>query len=109
MTYLRVLLAGVAALFAAMLLPGLLSTLRGLASQKATALGGVLASMWQSPLSPQFWLLALVFFALFFAASRLQSQLWRALLFWVPAGMMLLSGVTRILVSAVLWWCCVRN
>jgi hypothetical protein len=34
--------------------------------------------------SPLFWILALLFFALFYAACRLRNNLLRVFLFWIP-------------------------
>jgi len=34
--------------------------------------------------SPLFWILAVSFFALFFTASRLRSNVLRVILFWTP-------------------------
>ena len=50
--------------------------------EKATGIAAVIGGL----LSPWFWLVAIIGFGLFFAASRLQSKLLRVLLFWLPAG-----------------------
>ncbi len=53
-------------------------------STKATGLAGLVGSVVGSPLSPVFWLVAIVAFALFFFASRLGNKVLRVVLFWVP-------------------------
>ena len=35
-------------------------------------------------MSPLFWMLAILFFALFYAASRLGNNVLRVFLFWIP-------------------------
>ncbi len=72
MAYVRGALSGVAAIFVALLGPGLLAALRDV-------------SILESLLSPLFWIVAVSFFTLFFAASRLSSKPLRILLFWTPA------------------------
>ena len=47
-------------------------------------LAAVAGALVESILSPLFWILALAFFALFFAASRLENKLLRIFLFWIP-------------------------
>src|SRR2546429_257856 len=81
MIYLRVALSGLAALFCALLGPGLLRTFR---EQKATGFGVVWGGLLESLLSPQVWILTILFFCLFFTASRLSSKALRVVLFWTP-------------------------
>lgn len=51
---------------------------------KATGLAAVAGIFAGSLLSPLFWIVALVAFALFFYASRLGNKALRVVLFWVP-------------------------
>jgi hypothetical protein len=82
-TTLRGVLSAVAAIFVA-LGPGLIFALRGINNSKATGLAAVAGGFLESLFSPLFWILAVSFFALFFAASRLSSKPLRILLFWTP-------------------------
>ena len=83
MTTLRGVLSAVAAIFVA-LLAGLVSALWPINNSKATGLAAVAGGFLESLFSPLFWILAVSFFALFFAASRLSSKPLRILLFWTP-------------------------
>jgi len=47
----------------------------------------------ESALSPLFWTLALLFFALLFAASRLGNKILRVILFWIPILTVSLLGM----------------
>jgi len=102
-TYLRGLLCGVASTFAAFLGPGLLNALREIGQQKATGLGAVAGGLLESLLSPQFWILALLFFCLFFAASRLNSKILRVLLFWTPTLVISTLGFAFVAFFAYFW------
>ena len=84
MEYFNGILSGAAAIFLAEFVPGPWSIFRGISGQKATGLAAIAAGVLESLFSPLFWLLAILFFAVFFRASRLQSNLLRALLFWIP-------------------------
>ena len=57
---------------------------KGISEQRATGLGGVAGGVMQNALSPLFWTLALLIFALLFAASRLGNKILRVILFWIP-------------------------
>lgn len=83
MIYLRAVLSGVSAIFVALLSPGL-PAFRLLSQQKATGLGAVYGALLESLLSAEFWILAILFFCLFFAASRLGNKALRVVLFWTP-------------------------
>ncbi len=80
MNYVKGILSGLAAIFLVGLGPGLWSMFRGIGEQKATGLGAFVGSFF----SPLFWPLALLFFVLLFAASRLGNKILRVILFWVP-------------------------
>src|SRR5580692_709925 len=87
MAYLRVALSGVAAIFVAELAPffAILLSVRGLSSMSGQgAVGFDPYSLWAGIFSPWCWLIAVVFFALFFTASRLGNKVLRVLLFWTP-------------------------
>ena len=84
MTCVRGVLSGVAAVCVALLGPGLLHAFRAIAQQKATGFGVVHGAVLKSLFSAQFWILAIMFFGLFFSASRLSSKVLRVALFWIP-------------------------
>src|SRR5579871_2502887 len=84
MTILRGTLSALSAVFVGLLGPGLFFALRGINNSKATGLAAVAGGLLESLFSPLFWILAVSFFALFFAASRLNSKPLRILLFWTP-------------------------
>jgi hypothetical protein len=84
MNYIKGVLSGLAAIFLAEFV-GPWSMFRGISEQKATGLGAVAGGLMWSAFSPLFWTLALLFFALFFAASRLGNKILRVFLFWIPA------------------------
>lgn len=102
-TYLKVVLSGVAALFVALLGPGLLRAFGAISQQKATGFGAVRAGLFETLLSPQFWLLAILFFCLFFAASRLSSKVLRVVLFWTPTIVLATLGFGFFALFALLW------
>src|SRR5438270_12214164 len=83
--YLRVLLSAVAALLLAILGPPLFFSLQH--PSKATGLALFRA------FSPLWAILAIVFFTLFFAASRLNSKSIRLLLFWTPVTVISTLGL----------------
>lgn len=103
MTYLRGLLCGVASISVASLGPGLLHALREIGQQKAIGLGAVAGGFLEDLLSPQFWILAVLFFCLFFAASRLTSKVLRVVLFWAPTLVLSTLGFVFIAFFAYLW------
>jgi hypothetical protein len=84
MNYVKGILSGLAAIFLAEFVPGPWSMFRGISEQKATGLGAVAGGLMESAVSPLFWTLAFLFFALFFAASRLGNKILRVFLFWIP-------------------------
>jgi hypothetical protein len=102
-TYLRAALAGVAAIFIASLGPGLLKAFWEIGQQKATGLGVIYGALLESPLSPQFWILAVLFFCLFFAAGRLSSKLLRVALFWAPTLLVSTVGFAFIALFTYVW------
>ena len=82
MNYLKGTISALAALFVTVFIPGPWSAFRGLSSEKATGLAAIAGTFF----SPWFWVVAIIVFALFFAASRLRSRFLRVLFFWLPAG-----------------------
>jgi len=83
MDYVKGILSGLAAVIVAEVIPGVwwVVTTR----TKATGLAAVAGAFVESLFSFQFWILAVLFFALFFAASRLGSKPLRVILFWIPS------------------------
>jgi hypothetical protein len=80
----RVVLCAIAALSSAELLLVIIQFARDLSSQRATGLTAVMGQFVESFFSPIFWLLAILFFFSFRAASRLNSKSLRILFFWTP-------------------------
>ena len=90
--YARGVLAGVTAIFAILLVPGLVRALWGTIHEKATGLALVSGGFFEAFLSPLFWVEVFCVFALFLATSRLGSKALRVLLFWAPALMIKTLG-----------------
>src|SRR6266566_3418567 len=84
MDYVKGILSGLAAIILAECVPGPWSAFRGISQEKATGLATIAGGLAESAFSPLFWILAALFFALFFAASRLSNKVLRAFLFWIP-------------------------
>ena len=84
MDYFKGILSAIAAIFLAEYVPGSWSVSKGISERKATGLGAIVGGLVESIFSPLFWVLAVLFFALFFAASRLGNKPLRILLFWIP-------------------------
>ena len=93
----------VAAIFVALLGPGLVSALWGINSSKAIGLAAVAGVFLESLFSPLFWILAVSFFALFFAASRLSSRPLRILLFWTPVTAISIVGLGIFSLFTFVW------
>ncbi len=89
MDYVKNILCGLAAIFLAEFVPGPWSMFRGISEQKATGMGAVVGGLF----SPLFWTLVLLFFALFFVASRLGNKILRVFLFWIPTLMVSALGM----------------
>lgn len=92
MPYLRGLLSAVAAIFIALLVPGL-PVFRGIAQEKATGVAAVAGGFVEAIFSPTVWILAIALAALFFMASGLQSKLLRVSLFWIPTIVVSVFGL----------------
>ena len=85
MGYVRALLSGIVALLLAILGPPLFLSIQH--GAKATGLAAFRV------FSPSVAIAAIVFFTLFFAASRLHSKWLRLLLFWTPATVVSMLGI----------------
>ena len=79
MDYVKGILSGLAATFIAEFV-FFWPLLRG---EKATGLPVIVGLFIESLLSPRFWIVAVLLFGLFFAASR-GSSILRVLFFWIP-------------------------
>ncbi|SPF37939.1 membrane hypothetical protein [Candidatus Sulfotelmatobacter kueseliae] len=83
MDYVKGILSGLVAVILAELVPGVWWVLT--TRTKATGLAAVAGASVESLFSFRFWILAILFFAVFFAASKLGSKPLRVALFWIPA------------------------
>src|SRR6266699_168733 len=77
MDYVKGILSGLAAIILAECVPGPWSAFRGISQEKATGLAAIAGGLAESAFSA-------LFFALFFAASRLSNKVLRVFLFWIP-------------------------
>ena len=93
MDYVKGALSMVAAMFLAEFVPASGSIFRGIYQDKATGLAAVTGGLGGSIRSPLFWGLAVLFFTLFFAASRVGSKPFRIFLFWIPTLVISTLGV----------------
>jgi hypothetical protein len=84
MAYAKGVLSGVAAMFAVLILPGLIHTLWDISREKATGLAFVRGGLVEALSSPLFWVEVFCLLALFLATGRLSSRPLRVLLFWAP-------------------------
>jgi hypothetical protein len=100
MAILRGMLSALAGVFIGLLGPGLFFALN---NSKATGLAAVVGGLLESVFFPLFWILAVLFFALFFAASRLSSKPLRVLLFWTPVTAISMLGLGIFSLFTPLW------
>src|SRR5258708_1094883 len=84
MAYFKGVLATIATLFLSPFIPMFWTTFGGITSEKATGLTAVAGGLAESIISPWFWILALVFSAVFYFSGRLDTKALRILLFWIP-------------------------
>jgi hypothetical protein len=103
MAILRGTLSALAGVFIGLLGRGLFFASRGISNSKATGLAGVVGGSLESVFSPLFWILAVLFFALFFAASRFSSKPLRVLLFWTPVTAVSILGLGIFSLFTFLW------
>jgi len=74
MDYIKAILSGLAAIILAACVPGPWSPFRGISSTKANRINRPRGWLAENIFSPLFWVLVVLFFALFFAASRLGNK-----------------------------------
>lgn len=98
MNYVKGILSGLTAVFIAECVPGSWSAFRGISQERATGLGAIAGGLVESLFSLRFWLLAAIFFAVFFATGRLSNRALRVVLFWIPT----VSASVMCMASAVL-------
>ena len=104
MTTLRGVLSAVSAIVIALLAPGLMFAFRGVNNSKATGLAAFAGGFLEALYSPLFWILAILFFALFFAASRLSSKPLRIFLFWTPVTAISMLGLAIFSLFTYVWF-----
>jgi len=88
MQWTKVVLSALAATLLSLLLPSLRGVpmiIRGIDQGRVSGFGLNVGGLFERLRSPAFWVLAVLFFALFFAASRLGHSVLRLFLFWTPA------------------------
>ena len=105
MNYVKGILGGVAAILLAEFVLGPWSMFKGISEQKATGLGAVVGGIMGNAFSPLFWTLALLFFVLLFAASRLRNKILRVFLFWIPT---LTFSVLGMAIMAMFTYLCIH-
>lgn len=98
MDYIKGILSGLAAIFVAEFV-FLWPTFN---SSKATGLGVLKVLLVESVLSPRFWIVAVLLFGLFFAASR-GSTVVRVLFFWIPTLTVSVLGFSIVAMYAYLF------
>jgi hypothetical protein len=92
MAYLQGVLATVASLFLALLVPQLLWWIRVRGFEKGTGAAAFAGIFLESVLSPWFWIPAIVFSLVFYLAGRSQNQGIRLVFFWIPATVVSAGG-----------------
>jgi len=88
MQWTKVVLSALAATLLSLLVPSLRGVpmiIRGIDEGRVSGFGLNVGGLFERLRSPAFWVLAVLFFALFFAASRLGHSVLRLFLFWTPA------------------------
>jgi hypothetical protein len=99
----RIVLSGLAAILISLLGPGFVIALRDTSQQRATGLVATAGGLTEAVLSPLFWILAVGFFALFFAASRLSNKALRVIFFWTPTVIISTMGCGLFCLSVYAW------
>jgi hypothetical protein len=84
MAYLKDILSGLGAIIIAEFVPGPWSLTQVFRGSKATGIAAVAGYVAESFFSPLFWMVAILIFAIFFAASRLDNKALRVVFFWIP-------------------------
>ena len=85
MDYLKGVLATVASLFLALLVPQMWWLIRVGGFEKGTGAAAFAGIFLESVLTPWFWIPAIVFSLLFYLAGHSQNQGIRLVFFWIPA------------------------
>jgi hypothetical protein len=98
MDFVKGVLSGLAAIFSA----ELVFFGASLRATKATGLPVVVALLVGSILSPRFWIIGVLLFGLFFAASR-GSTILRVLFFWIPTLLVSALGFSILSLYAYLF------
>ena len=98
MVYVKAILSGLTAIIAAELLT-IWWVLRPWSANTATGIDLIFAVLRASVVRAQPWIVAILLFAAFFAASRLNSKSFRVALFWIPTVTISCIGIT--LVSSI--------
>lgn len=99
MNYFKGILSALTAIIISELVPGPWSPYRGINGSKATGMAALAGSFVESLLSPLFWILVIVLFAIFFTASRHKNKPFRVVFFWIPT--LTTSGLALAIVSLV--------
>ena len=99
MNYINAILSGLAAVFVA----EFVFFWPILSGSKATGLAVLKALLIESILSPRFWIVGVLLFALFFAASRSNTFL-RVLFFWIPTVTVSALGFSIVALYAYLFF-----
>ncbi len=102
MVYAKGILSGLAAWFLAIVAADW-SFFRIINREKATGLSAVAGVLTSSILSPVFWTFAVLFFVLFFFASRLGNKFLRVLLFWIPTVAVSTFGLAIVALFALVY------
>ena len=76
-----------------------ITAFRDVSQDKTIGLAALAVWLIESVRSPLFWLLAILFFAVFFATGRLTSSVFRFLLFWLPA-----IGISSLGFGLLVWF-----
>jgi hypothetical protein len=95
MVYVKAILSAMTAVIATELLT-IWWVLRPWSSSKATGIDLIFAVLRASLVHAQPWILAILLFAIFFAASRLDSKTLRVVLFWIPTVTISCVGLTLV-------------
>ncbi len=98
MVYLKGILSALAAIVLAELIPSLWWLVSGADGSKATGIAAVAGGLVENLLTPRFWILSIVLFALFFLAGRLTQRPMRIVLFWIPT---LTASFVGLVIAAV--------
>lgn len=101
MDLVKLVLSAIGALSLSLTVPTVIaaSGFKRISEHQATGIGLSLGGFLERAYSPQFWALAVLFFALFVSTSRLANKFLRIIFFWLPAG---IFATLRLMVAALL-------